>query len=166
MTRYMNGKNEEKACNTRCSQAVTHLSTNRARRSLSSEIERDRKHSTWYGRRQTLLTFLGTNCKTTYSFLTKSFFILIFQEFIIAILCSILKRFSGTFFVPDLKVVILVRGISSSMRRWFLPARDQRSSNKRIWKPSEVSYSLPPISFSEKGRLGTSNPNGSTEISK
>ncbi|OWA55568.1 hypothetical protein BV898_19954 [Hypsibius exemplaris] len=35
------------ACNTRCSQAVTHLSTNRTRRSLSSEIERDQEHSTW-----------------------------------------------------------------------------------------------------------------------
>ena len=45
-------KNWKKACNTRCSQAVTHLSTDRARRSLSSEIERDREHSTWYGRRQ------------------------------------------------------------------------------------------------------------------
>ncbi|OWA51657.1 hypothetical protein BV898_16132 [Hypsibius exemplaris] len=37
---------KKNACNTRCSQAVTHLSTNRARRSLSSEIERDREHST------------------------------------------------------------------------------------------------------------------------
>ena len=42
----------KKACNTRCSQAVSHLSTDRARRSLSSEIERDREHSTWYGRRR------------------------------------------------------------------------------------------------------------------
>ena len=44
--------NEKDAYNTRCSQAVTHPSTNQARRSLSSEIERDREHSTWYGRRQ------------------------------------------------------------------------------------------------------------------
>ena len=56
-------KNEkkEKACNTRCSQAVTHLSTDRARRSLSSEIERDREHSTWYGRRRKLSNFPHSN---------------------------------------------------------------------------------------------------------
>ena len=45
----------EKAYNTRCSQAVTHLSTNQAQRSLSSEIERDREHSTWYGRKRMLV---------------------------------------------------------------------------------------------------------------
>ncbi|CAK8685354.1 unnamed protein product [Clavelina lepadiformis] len=32
--------------------AVTHPSTNRARGFLTSEIERDRVYSTWYGRRR------------------------------------------------------------------------------------------------------------------
>ena len=58
LTRYYLGfssrKLWKKACSTRCSQAVTHLSTDQARRSLSSEIERDREHSTWYGRRRKL----------------------------------------------------------------------------------------------------------------
>ncbi|ESO86395.1 hypothetical protein LOTGIDRAFT_73590, partial [Lottia gigantea] len=36
---------------TRCSQAVTHPSTNRARRCLTSVIGRELVLSTWYGRR-------------------------------------------------------------------------------------------------------------------
>jgi hypothetical protein len=63
-------KLEKNVCNTRCSQAVTHLSTNRARRSLSSEIERDRECSTWYGRRRKIelhfhyeLNFFFTCCE-------------------------------------------------------------------------------------------------------
>ena len=35
-----------------CSQAVTHLSTNHARRCLTSVIGREPVFSTWYGRRQ------------------------------------------------------------------------------------------------------------------
>ena len=38
-----------------CSQAVTHLSTNHARRCLTSVIGREPVISTWYGRRQKLL---------------------------------------------------------------------------------------------------------------
>ncbi|ESO87938.1 hypothetical protein LOTGIDRAFT_145944, partial [Lottia gigantea] len=37
---------------TRCSQAVTHQSTNRARRCLTSVIGRELVFSTWYGRRR------------------------------------------------------------------------------------------------------------------
>ena len=42
---------KQKAYNTRYSQAVTHPSTNRARRRLTSVIGRERVFSTWYGRR-------------------------------------------------------------------------------------------------------------------
>ena len=48
------GKNTKKiknAYNTWCSQAVTHLSTNHARRCLTSVIGREPVFSTWYGRR-------------------------------------------------------------------------------------------------------------------
>ena len=38
------------ANNTRCSQAVPHLSTNRARRCLISVIGREPMYSAWYGR--------------------------------------------------------------------------------------------------------------------
>ena len=41
-----------KAYGTRYSQAVTHPSTNRARRCLTSVIRREPVYSTWYGRRQ------------------------------------------------------------------------------------------------------------------
>ena len=42
------------AYNTWCSQAVTHLSTNHARRCLTSVIGREPVFSTWYGRRHPL----------------------------------------------------------------------------------------------------------------
>ena len=45
-------KKKKSAYSTRCSQAVTHLSTNRARRCLTSVIRREPVGSTWYGRRQ------------------------------------------------------------------------------------------------------------------
>ncbi|ESO86476.1 hypothetical protein LOTGIDRAFT_148144 [Lottia gigantea] len=50
---------------TRCSQAVTHPSTNRARRCLTSVIGRELVLSTWYGRRHCIETFLaGLSRKT------------------------------------------------------------------------------------------------------
>ena len=48
----MERKKKKKAYGTRYSQAVTHPSTNRARRCLTSVIRRERVLSTWYGRRQ------------------------------------------------------------------------------------------------------------------
>ena len=44
-----------KANNIRCSQAVSHPSTNRTRRCLTSLIGREAVYSTWYGRWQNLL---------------------------------------------------------------------------------------------------------------
>lgn len=43
---------DKKAYDTQYSQPVTHVSTNWARRSLTSEIGRDRVFSTWYGRKR------------------------------------------------------------------------------------------------------------------
>ena len=43
---------DPKAYDTRYSQPVTHASTNRAQRCLTSEIRRDRVRSTWYGRKR------------------------------------------------------------------------------------------------------------------
>ena len=43
-------KEKRKAYNTKCSQAVTHPSTNSAQRCLTSVIGRELVHSTWYGR--------------------------------------------------------------------------------------------------------------------
>ena len=43
---------KKKAYGTRYSQAVTHLSTNRARHCLTSQIGRDGVYSVWYGRRR------------------------------------------------------------------------------------------------------------------
>ena len=43
---------KKKAYDTQYSQPVTHVSTNWARRSLTSEIGRDRVYSTWYGRKR------------------------------------------------------------------------------------------------------------------
>ena len=43
---------EKKVYSTRYSQAVTHPSTNRARRCLTSVIGREPVFSTWYGHRQ------------------------------------------------------------------------------------------------------------------
>ena len=40
------------------SYAVTHPSTNQSRRCLTSEIGRDRVHSTWYGRKPVFLNIL------------------------------------------------------------------------------------------------------------
>ena len=45
-------KEKRNAYNTRYSQAVTHPSTDRARRCLTSVIGREPVFSTWYGRRQ------------------------------------------------------------------------------------------------------------------
>ena len=42
----------KRAYDTQYSQPVTHVSTNWARRSLTSEIGRDRVYSTWYGRKR------------------------------------------------------------------------------------------------------------------
>lgn len=47
-------KRKRNVYNTRYSQAVTHPSTNRARRCLTSVIRRELVCSTWYGRRQQL----------------------------------------------------------------------------------------------------------------
>ena len=43
-------REKQKANGTRCSQAVTHPSTDRARRCLTSVIGREPVCSTWYGR--------------------------------------------------------------------------------------------------------------------
>ena len=50
-------KKKIKVYSTRYSQAVTHPSTNRARRCLISVIGREPVFSTWYGRRQQILDF-------------------------------------------------------------------------------------------------------------
>ena len=50
----------QKAYDTRCSQAVSDPSTNRARRCLTCQIRRDGVLSTWYGRRQEMCTLLYT----------------------------------------------------------------------------------------------------------
>ena len=44
---------KQNVCSTRCSQVVSLPSTDRARPSLTSVIERERVYSQWYGRRQT-----------------------------------------------------------------------------------------------------------------
>ena len=49
--------NNKKAYDTQYSQPVTHVSTNWARRSLTSEIGRDRVYSTWYGRKRQFILF-------------------------------------------------------------------------------------------------------------
>ena len=49
----------QKAYCTRYSQAVTHPSTDRARRCLTSQIRRDGVCSTWYGRRHLLIIDVG-----------------------------------------------------------------------------------------------------------
>ena len=53
-----------KVYNTRYSQAVTHPSTNLARRCLTSVIEREPVFSTWYGRRQQLRYTICLICIT------------------------------------------------------------------------------------------------------
>src|SRR5258705_428374 len=54
------GKKEKDAKCTRCSQAVTHPGTDRARRCLTSVIGREPVHSTWYGPWRRLLATWGT----------------------------------------------------------------------------------------------------------
>ena len=51
----------KKAYDTQYSQPVTHVSTNWARRSLTSEIGRDRVFSTWYGRKREKTDLLMSN---------------------------------------------------------------------------------------------------------
>ena len=53
-------KTKSKGYSTRYSQAVTHPSTNRARRCLTSVIGRERVYSAWYGRSRYGLTFQST----------------------------------------------------------------------------------------------------------
>ena len=53
----------QNAYNTRDSQAVTHPSTNRARRCLTSVIRREPVYSTWYGRRRNCICKRGSNYK-------------------------------------------------------------------------------------------------------
>ena len=70
-------KEKRKAYNTKCSQAVTHPSTNSAQRCLTSVIGRELVHSTWYGRwreRGWLLSNFNTYLDVLYSlaFATKS----------------------------------------------------------------------------------------------
>ena len=54
----MQGKKKE-AYNTRVSQAVTHPSTKRARRCLTSVIGREPVYSAWYGRRHKVSYHVG-----------------------------------------------------------------------------------------------------------
>ena len=53
-------RKEKKVYSTRYSQAVTHPSTNRARRCLTSMIGREPVFSTWYGRRHLTHSFTPT----------------------------------------------------------------------------------------------------------
>src|SRR5258705_13853541 len=59
------GQKEKDAKCTRCSQAVTHPGTDRARRCLTSVIGREPVHSTWYGPWRRLLAIWGTMSRAT-----------------------------------------------------------------------------------------------------
>ena len=64
-----------------CSQAVTHLSTNHARRCLTSVIGREPVFSTWYGRRHRLDFRMGYILKSCH--VSKQVFIFCIIPFVL-----------------------------------------------------------------------------------
>ena len=65
MIKYMRKWKKKETNNTRCSQAVTHPSTNHARRSLTLVIEREPVVPTWYGRWRLFNLSLSRNISFT-----------------------------------------------------------------------------------------------------